>query len=99
MKYLNLKDSKRRANFWLNETERLRLKSLSRNYSLPPSIRLSYRLKLSRIPKNFSSVRVKNRCRIVCRSQSVYKFFRLNRSSIRTALGSNLLFGIRKSSW
>jgi small subunit ribosomal protein S14 len=99
MKYLNLKDSKRRANFWLNETERLRLKSLSRNYSLPPSIRLYYRLKLSRIPKNFSSVRVKNRCRIVCRSQSVYKFFRLNRSSIRTALGSNLLFGIRKSSW
>jgi len=99
MKYLNYKDNKRRLNFWSFETERLRLKSLSRNYFLPPSIRLYYRLKLSKIPRNFSSVRIKNRCRIVCRSQSVYRFFRLNRSSVRSALGSNLLFGIRKSSW
>lgn len=99
MKYLNRKDNKRRINFWLAEPERLRLKSLSKNYSLPPSVRLYYRLKLSNIPRNFSPVRIKNRCRIVCRSQSVYRFFRLNRSAVRSALGSNLLFGIRKSSW
>lgn len=99
MKYLNYKDNNRRINFWRSEAERLRIKSLSRNYLLPPSIRLYYRLKLSKIPRNFSSVRIKNRCRIVCRSQSVYQFFRLNRSSIRSSLGSNLLFGVRKSSW
>ncbi len=99
MKYLNYKDQIRRKNVSIFEIERLRYKSLSRNYTLPPSIRLFYKLRLTAILKNNSLTRVRNRCKIVCRGQSVYKIFRLNRSTIKTFVGSNLLFGVRKSSW
>jgi len=99
MKYLNKKDNIRRQRFWYTEKEKTRIKALSRNFNLPPSIRLYYRVKLSKLLPNSSFVRIKNRCKIVCRGKSTYKFFRLNRATIRTFLGSNLLFGIRKSSW
>ncbi len=99
MKYLNYKDNLYRKKFELFETERLRYKSLSRNYILPPSIRFFYKNRLSSLLKNSSMVKIRNRCKIVCRGQSVYRFFRLNRATLKSFVGSNFLFGIRKSSW
>lgn len=99
MKYLNYKDSKRRINYLKIEPEYIRLKSIIYNRSLPKTIQFFFIMKLFRISKNYSKIRIKNRCVITNRSQSIYRDFHLNRSTLKEFVGSDLLVGIRKSSW
>jgi ribosomal protein S14 len=56
-------------------------------------------MRLTRLSKNMSKVRIKNRCIFTNSANSVYRDFRLNRSSLKEFLGSVLLVGVRKSSW
>lgn len=99
MKYLNLKDLTRRKNYLKIEPEYVRFKALVNNRSLPKVTRFFFFMRLYRLSKNFSKVRIKNRCVITNHSQSVYKDFHLNRSVIKEFVGSDKLVGIRKSSW
>jgi small subunit ribosomal protein S14 len=99
MKYLNKKDFFRR-NLYLNiEFEYLRVKALTFNATLPKTVRFFFLMKLTRMSKNMSKVRIKNRCIFTNKSQSVYRNFRINRSVLKNFVGSDLLVGIRKSSW
>jgi ribosomal protein S14 len=102
MKYLNYlsrKDLKRRDNFFTTEMEYLRVLALSRNFKLIKCVRFFYSLRLNCVFKNFTKVRIKNRCVLTSKSQSVYRLFHLNRSSLKNAFSMNKLFAIRKSSW
>lgn len=99
MKYLNFKDKKKRELVNKFEIEKIRVKSIIHNSKLPLSLRFLYLQKLSNFPKNASCARIKNRCLVTCNSRSVYRFFRLNRSSLRELVGQNLINGIKKSSW
>ena len=99
MKYLSFKDKKHRKNYESNEIEILRSKSIAFNINFPFSIRYFYFNKLSKHNKNYSIVRIKNRCLLTNRSQSTYRVFRLNRSTLREMMGLGFIQGLRKSSW
>jgi small subunit ribosomal protein S14 len=99
IKYLNLKDKSRRHKFSHVEFERLRLKSILYNRSLLLNLRMSYGVKLSSLPKDGSQVRLKNRCLITNRGQSIYRLFHLSRITLKEFVGLNRISGIRKSSW
>ena len=98
-KYLNLKDKVRRNKFSHFENERLRLKSLVYNRQLPKQIRWFYSIKLSSLPKDASQTRIKNRCLVTNRGQSVLRIFHLSRITFKEYIGLNRIAGIRKSSW
>jgi len=99
MKYLSFKDKKYRNNYNNIEIDILRTKAIAFNINFPMSIRYFYFNKLSKKNKNFTMVRVNNRCLLTNRAQSTYKIFRLNRSTIREMMGMSMLQGLRKSSW
>lgn len=99
IKYLNYKDKIRRRKFLYFEEERLRLKFISYNRKLHYSIRQLYLSKLSTLSKDASQVRIKNRCLITNRGQSVYRLFHISRITLKEFVGLNLITGIRKSSW
>lgn len=56
-------------------------------------------MKLNRMSKNMSKIRIKNRCIFTNSAKSVYRDFRLNRSALKEFVGSDQLVGVRKSSW
>lgn len=100
MKYLILKDRKKRLLFNHFELENLRFKSVVYNRSLNSKIRHLVSLKLTLFSKNFSKVRVRNRCVLTGRSRSVYRFFKLSRISFKkNYVGAKKLLGFKKSSW
>ncbi len=99
IKYQNYKDKVRRQKFLICENERLRIKSIMYNRNLPSSLRLFYAMKLAVLPTDGSQVRVKNRCLITNRGQSVYRLFHLSRITLKEFVGLNRLPGVRKSSW
>ena len=99
IKYLNYKDKVRRQKFLFFESERLRLKSILYNRSLPSNFRLLYSYKLAALPKDASQTRLKNRCLITNRGQSVYRFFHISRITFKEFVSFNRISGIRTSSW
>jgi small subunit ribosomal protein S14 len=99
MKYLNRKDNLRRKSYSKIEVEYVRLKAITFNRKLPKTIRFFFFMQLLRMSKNLTKVRIKNRCIITNRAQSIYRDFKLNRSVIKEFMGSAFLVGIRKSSW
>jgi len=99
IKYQNFKDKIRRQKFLICENERLRIKSVLYNRSLPSNLRLFYVMKLTALPKDGSQTRLKNRCVLTNRSQSVYRLFHLSRITLKEFVGLNYISGIRKSSW
>ena len=99
IKYQNYKDKVRRQKFLIFENERLRIKTVLYNRKLPLNLRFFYSMKLATLPKNGSQVRLKNRCLITNRGQSVYRLFHLSRITLKEFVGLNRLPGVRKSSW
>jgi small subunit ribosomal protein S14 len=99
MKYLNQKDNIRRNLYLKIECEYIRIKALSLNRTLPKTVRFFFLMRLHRMFKNMSKVRIKNRCIITNRAQSIYRDFRINRSTLKEFTGSDFLVGVRKSSW
>lgn len=99
IKYLNIKDKLRRHKFLLLENERLRLKSVIFNRKFTKNFRFVFVLKLAALSKDASQTRLKNRCIITNRGQSVYRLFRLSRITLKEFVGLNRISGIRKSSW
>lgn len=100
MKYLIVKDKKRRIFFEQEEIKRISLKILSKDKRIKKLNRFLFRLKLSDFfKKNMSKTRIKNRCLFTGRGRSTFRYFRMSRLHIRELGLRGLLYGIRKSSW
>jgi len=61
--------------------------------------RLMIQNKLNDLPRNSSSIRYRNRCKLTGRTRGVYRKFRLSRIKIRELSMSGDLPGVVKSSW
>ena len=61
--------------------------------------RFKLQSKLNDLPRDSSSVRVRNRCLITGRTRSVYRKFGLSRIKLRELTMSGSLPGVVKSSW
>ena len=93
------KDQKRRNLYAKYETKRLILKSMIRDLSLPKNLRFQSINELSKLPRNSSLGRTKNRCTQTGRSKSNYKMFRISRITFRELALKGLLPGVSKASW
>ena len=79
--------------------KRLELKNIINNKKLPLADRFSAQLKLNKLPKNSSKIRIRNRCEITGRPHGVYRKLRISRIALRDMASSGKIPGMTKSSW
>ena len=61
--------------------------------------RQAFRLKLEKLPKNSSRIRVRNRCNVTGRPRGVYRKFGLSRITFRELASKGMIPGVSKASW
>ncbi len=83
MKYLLLKDRRRRVLFSLYERRQIILRSLIDNLTLPFSIRRQAYNSLIQLPREISITQRRNRCCLTGRPRGIYKKFGLSRLRFR----------------
>ena len=81
------------------EKKRKKLKNIIKNKKLPLNERFAAQLKLSKLPKNSSKIRVRNRCEITGRPHGVYRKLKISRIALRQMASSGKIPGMTKSSW
>ena len=81
------------------KNKRKKLKSIIMNKKLSLEERFNAQMKLSRMPKNSSRTRVKNRCEITGRPHGVYRKLRISRIALRQMASAGKIPGMTKSSW
>ena len=79
--------------------KRTALKDVANDRSLPMEERFSARLKLAKLPRNSSRVRIRNRCKISGRPRGNYRKFKMSRISLRDLASTGQIPGMVKSSW
>ena len=78
---------------------RAALKAVVSNQELPMEERFRATLKLAKLPRNSSKVRLHNRCQLTGRPHAYYRKLKISRIALRD-LGSNgEIPGMVKSSW
>ena len=92
----NLKSVKLTAKYLKRRTD---LKKIIKNKELPLSERFEAQLKLSKLPRNSSKIRVVNRCEITGRPHGVYRKLKMSRIALREMAASGKIPGMTKSSW
>ena len=79
--------------------KRENLKKIIKNKKLPLEERFAAQLKLAKIPRNSSKVRIRNRCEITGRPHGVYRKLRISRIALRDLASKGKIPGMNKSSW
>ena len=79
--------------------KRKELKKIVMNKKVSLEERFKAQMKLSKLPRNSSKIRVKNRCEITGRSHGVYRKLRMSRISLRKLSLEGKVPGMVKSSW
>ena len=78
---------------------RLELKKQVSNTKLSLDLRMAAQAKLTKLPKNSSSVRIRNRCSQTGRPRGFLGFFGVSRIVFRELASSGILPGVKKASW
>ena len=81
------------------EKKRRALKKIINNKKIDLSERFAAQLKLNKLPKNSSKIRIRNRCEITGRPHGVYRKLKISRIALREMASSGKIPGIIKSSW
>ena len=80
-----------------NKRKELKKKLMQKNISMEERFKLQS--KLNDLPRDSSSIRVRNRCELTGRSRGVYRKFGLSRIKFRELSMSGNIPGVVKSSW
>ena len=80
-----------------NKRKALKKKIMDKSISIEERFKLQN--KLNDLPRNSSSIRYRNRCKLTGRTRGVYRKFGLSRIKIRELSMSGDLPGVVKSSW
>lgn len=75
------------------------LKAVANNDALPLEERFAARLKLAKLPRNSSPVRIRNRCEITGRPRAYYRKLKMSRIALRELGSQGYIPGLVKSSW
>ena len=81
------------------EKKRAMLKKIIMNKKLELAERFAAQLKLDKLPKNSSRVRIRNRCGISGRPHGYYRKLKISRIALRDMASAGKIPGIIKSSW
>ena len=79
--------------------KRKKLKKIIMNKQLPLEERFKAQQKLSKMPRNSSKIRVRNRCQITGRPHGVYRKLKISRIALRQLGLEGKIPGMVKSSW
>ena len=79
--------------------KRMELKKLIMNKKTSQEDRFEAVMKLSSLPRNGSSTRVRNRCELSGRPRGFYRRVKLSRIALRELAASGQIPGMTKASW
>ena len=79
--------------------KRANLKKIIKNKKLDLSERFAAQLKLDKLPKTSSKVRIRNRCGVSGRPHGYYRKLKISRIALRDMASAGKIPGIVKSSW
>ena len=79
--------------------KRANLKKIIKNKKLDLSERFAAQLKLDKLPKNSSKVRIRNRCGVSGRPHGYYRKLKISRIALRDMASAGKIPGMVKSSW
>ncbi|HEV8519591.1 MAG TPA: 30S ribosomal protein S14 [Burkholderiales bacterium] len=96
---LTNRDQKRRKTVKKFAAKRAELMAIINNQKMSPEDRYEARLKLQKLPRNASPVRLRNRCALTGRPRGVYRKFGLGRSKLRDIAMRGEIPGVIKASW
>ena len=96
---LTNRDQKRRKTVKKFAAKRAELIAIINNQKMSPEDRYEARLKLQKLPRNASPVRLRNRCALTGRPRGVYRKFGLGRSKLRDIAMRGEIPGVIKASW
>ncbi|MGY9107803.1 MAG: 30S ribosomal protein S14 [Alphaproteobacteria bacterium] len=80
-------------------TKRNDLRAIANDHSMPAEERFAARQKLSRLPRNSSPTRIRNRCELTGRPRGFHRKFKMSRIALRELASSGHIPGMVKSSW
>lgn len=78
---------------------RAALKQTANDESLSMEERFQARLKLAKLPRNSSKVRIRNRCEVTGRPRAYYRKLKVSRIALRELGSAGMIPGLVKSSW
>ena len=81
------------------EHKRQKLKKIVMNKKLSLDERFKAQMKLSKLSRNSSKVRIRNRCEITGRPHGVYRKLKISRIALRQLTLAGKIPGMIKSSW
>ncbi len=93
------RNNKRRAMAARFAGKRDQLKAIANDQTRSPEERFAARMKLAKLPRNSSKVRIRNRCELTGRPRGVYRKFRMSRIAVRDLASTGRIPGMVKSSW
>ncbi|HNN46090.1 MAG: 30S ribosomal protein S14 [Rhodocyclaceae bacterium] len=93
------RDEKRRQMVEKYAKKRAELVAIINNVGLSDVERYEARLKLQKLPRDASPVRLRNRCQITGRPRGVYRKFGLGRLKLRDLVMKGEVPGMVKASW
>ncbi len=93
------RDLKRRKLIKKYANKRAELKATIIDETKTPEERFNAMMKLSRLPKNSSKIRARNRCAVTGRPRSYHRKFGISRIMLRQLAAQGELPGVVKSSW
>ncbi len=93
------RDLKRRDIVKKFAAKRAELMMIVNNQKLSSEERYEARLKLQKLPRDASPVRLRNRCALTGRPRGVYRKFGLARSKLRDIAMRGEIPGVIKASW
>ncbi len=96
---LTNRDLKRRKTVKKFAAKREQLMEIINNQKINPEDRYEARLKLQKLPRNASPVRLRNRCALTGRPRGVFSKFGLGRSKLRDIAMRGEIPGVIKASW
>ena len=81
------------------EKKRKELKKIIMDKKVTLEERFKAQMKLSKLPKNSSKIRIRNRCEITGRPHGVYRKLKISRIALRKLTLEGKIPGMIKSSW
>jgi small subunit ribosomal protein S14 len=93
------REAKRRKMVEQFKAKREALEAIVNDQSRSEEERYEARLKIQALPRNSSSVRLRNRCQLTGRPRGVFRKFGLGRSKLRDFVMRGEVPGMTKASW
>lgn len=98
-KSMIVKNQKRKALVEKYKKVRSELVAIVKDANASIESKMDAMAKLSKLPKNSSKVRIRNRCALTGRPRGYIRFFDLSRMAFRELALDGKLPGVKKTSW